>query len=189
MNGRIRFISVIIILLALVVSVRLYFIQVVYGESFVSDAQRQNVNENTVLYNRGNIYFQSQAGENVPAAISRSGFTIAINPQIIKNSEKVYKSLQSNFDFRQRRIFSQGLKKNDVYEKIAIHLNTETADKIKALNIYGLTISTDKLRFYPGGKLAAHAVGFVAYKENELAGRYGLERYYEDVLKETPQGL
>ena len=88
MNGRIRFISVIIILLALVVSVRLYFIQVVYGESFVSDAQRQNVNENTVLYNRGNIYFQSQAGENVPAAISRSGFTIAINPQIIKNSEK-----------------------------------------------------------------------------------------------------
>ena len=186
MNGRIRFISVIIILLALVVSVRLYFIQVVYGESFVSDAQRQNVNENTVLYNRGNIYFQSQAGENVPAAISRSGFTIAINPQIIKNSEKVYKSLSQILVLDKEEFLTKVLKKNDVYEKIAIHLNTETADKIKALNIYGLTISTDKLRFYPGGKLAAHAIGFVAYKENELAGRYGLERYYEDVLKRDP---
>jgi cell division protein FtsI (penicillin-binding protein 3)/stage V sporulation protein D (sporulation-specific penicillin-binding protein) len=30
--------------------------------------------------------------------------------------------------------------------------------------------------------MAAHTLGFVAYKGDQLGGRYGLERYYEDVL-------
>lgn len=38
-------------------------------------------------------------------------------------------------------------------------------------------------RYYPGGSLAAHALGFVAYNnDNEQKGRYGLERYYEQTL-------
>lgn len=186
MQGRIRLISILIILLALVVSVRLYFVQIVYGKSFVSDAERQNINENTVLYNRGDIYFQSQSGETVPVATSRSGFTVAINPQIIKNPEKIYKDLSQILVLDKEEFLAKALKKNDIYEEIVVHLNSETADKIKALNIYGLTLSADKWRFYPGGKLAAHTIGFVAYKENELAGRYGLERYYEDVLRRDP---
>lgn len=186
MQSRIRWISFFIILLALIVCVRLYFIQVVYGKSFVADAERQNINENTVLYNRGDIYFQSQAGENVPMAISRSGFTIALNPQIIKDPEEVYKKLSQVLVLDKAEFLAKAEKKNGKYEEIIKHLNSETADKIKALNIYGVTIATDKLRFYPGGKLAAHTIGFVAYKENELAGRYGLERYYEDVLKRDP---
>src|SRR3989344_481097 len=90
MTGRIRFISVIIILVALVMCIRLYFIQIMYGEFFVSEAERQNINENTILYNRGEIYFESKEGETIPAAISRSGFTIAINPKILNNPEEVY---------------------------------------------------------------------------------------------------
>ncbi len=186
MNGRIRFISVIIILLALIMSVRLYFVQVVYGKLFASDAERQNINENTILYNRGDIYFQSQAGENVPAAISRSGFTVAINPQIIKDSEEIYKNLSQVLVLDKTEFLSKAEKKDAKYEEIVKHLNIETADKIKTLNIYGVTVSTDKWRFYPGNKLASHVIGFVAYNENELAGRYGLERYYEDVLKRDP---
>lgn len=38
-------------------------------------------------------------------------------------------------------------------------------------------------RYYPGGSLAAQALGFVAYNnDNEQKGRYGLERYYEQTL-------
>ncbi|MSR70845.1 penicillin-binding protein 2 [Candidatus Kaiserbacteria bacterium] len=43
--------------------------------------------------------------------------------------------------------------------------------------------STEHQRYYPGGSLAAHALGFVAYNnDNEQKGRYGLERYYEQTL-------
>lgn len=186
MTGRIRFISVIIILSALVLSVRLYFVQIVFGESFVSDAERQNINENTIQYNRGDIYFQSMTGEIIPAAISRSGFTVAINPKIIKDPEKIYDSLSKILALDKQEFLAKAAKKDRVYDEIAKHLNSETVDKIKSLNIYGMTISTDKWRFYPGGSLASHVIGFVGFAGDELAGRYGLERYYEDVLKKDP---
>jgi stage V sporulation protein D (sporulation-specific penicillin-binding protein) len=183
MTGRIRFISIIIIVASLVVSVRLYFVQIVYGGFFSSQAERQNINENTISYNRGEIYFLSKAGETIPAAISRSGFTIAINPQIIKDPEKIYESLGKILVLDKKDFLAKAGKKDDPYEEIATHLNQETADKIQALNLYGVTIATDKWRFYPGGPLAANVIGFVGFNGNLLAGRYGLERYYEDTLK------
>ncbi len=189
MIGRIRFISVIVILVALVMAMRLYFVQVVDGESFSADAERQNVNENTISYDRGDIYFESRAGEVIPAAISRSGFTVAINPKIIKNPEGVYKELEQFLVLDKEEFLTKASKKDDPYEEIAEHLNIETADKVRDLNIYGVTLSTDKWRFYPGGSLASNIIGFVAYKEDELAGRYGLERYYEDTLKKDPSKI
>lgn len=167
-------------------TVRLYFIQIVYGESFTEDAQRQNINENTILYNRGDIYFEDKNGEDVPAAISRTGYTVAINPKIIKDPEEIYKNLSKVLVLDKSEFLAKASEKTRVYDEIAQHLNTETADKIKALNIYGINISIDKWRFYPGGKLASNVIGFVAYNGNELAGRYGLERYYEDILKRDP---
>lgn len=186
MAGRIRFVAVVIILITLVMSVRLYFVQIVHGKFFVLEAERQNTNRNTISYDRGEIYFESRAKEKIPAAISRSGFTIAINPQIIRNPVEIFDSLSKILVLDKTDFLTKASKKTDPYEEIAKHLNTETADKIKALNIYGIDISTDKWRFYPGGKLAANVIGFVAYSGNELAGRYGLERYYEDILKIDP---
>ncbi len=187
MNGRIRFISVIIVLVAITMTVKLYFVQIVHGESFVGFAERQYINKNTVSYDRGEIYFQNKAGENIPAAISRSGFTISINPSIVKDPEAIYKQLSSVIPLDRDDFIARASKINDKNEEIAKNLNSETANKIKALNIYGLNIATDKWRFYPGNSLASQSIGFVAYKDDALAGRYGLERYYEDILKRDPK--
>jgi len=186
MNGRIRFISIVIILASLTMAVRLYFVQIVHGESFSQDAERQYVNKNTVLYDRGEIYFQSKTGELVPAAISRSGFTVAVNPTIIVDPEKLFEDLSKIISLDKQDFLAHVQKTNDPYEEIATHINNETATKVKALNTYGVSLSTDKWRFYPGTKLAAQTIGFVAYNGDELAGRYGLERYYEDTLRKDP---
>ncbi len=184
--GRIRFLSVIIILIALTMSVRLYFLQIVHGKYYVSQAERQNINENTISYDRGAIYFESNDGQTVPAAISRSGFTIAINPQIMKDPEGIYAKLNQILVLDRTEFLAKAADKTRTYNKIAQHLNSDTAEKVKALNLYGITIATDKWRFYPGGQLAANIIGFVGYNGDQLAGRYGLERYYEDVLKIDP---
>ena len=39
-----------------------------------------------------------------------------------------------------------------------------------------------KNRFYPFDNLASKVLGFVAYDENTRVGRYGIEKYYNDVL-------
>lgn len=165
---------------------RLYFVQVVHNDLFRAEAERQNKNENTVLYDRGEIYFESKDGEKVSAAISRSGFTVAINPGVINDPEKIYDSLSQVIPLDKEEFLTKASKKDDNYEELVKHLNSETAEKIEKLNIYGVNISTDKWRFYPGGNLASQVIGFVAYNGDELAGRYGLERYYEDILKKDP---
>lgn len=186
MNWRIRLISVSIIFVATLLLGRLYFVQIVHGKSFASSAERQYVNKNTISYDRGEIYFQDKAGEKIPAAISRSGFSVSINPSVMTEEEKVYEKLSQVIPLNKDEFLVKALDKNDKNEEIAKRLNSETADKIKKLNLYGVNISTDKWRFYPGNSLAAQTIGFVAFLENTLAGRYGLERYYEDVLKRDP---
>ena len=39
-----------------------------------------------------------------------------------------------------------------------------------------------KQRSYPFGEVAAKVLGFVAYNENDRVGRYGIEKYYNDIL-------
>lgn len=167
--------------------VRLYFVQIVHGDTFDSLAERQYINQNTISYNRGEIYFQSRTGEKIPAAISRSGFTVSINPSIVKDPTDLYQKLNNVFPIDKEEFLAKASKKDDKNEEIANHLNTETANKIKKLNLYGINLATDKWRYYPGNSLASQSIGFVAYKDDKLAGRYGLERYYEDVLKRDPK--
>ena len=50
--------------------------------------------------------------------------------------------------------------------------------------------SDQRQRYYPGGSMAAHVLGFVAYNNDSIQkGRYGLERYYEQTLSRPEEGL
>lgn len=186
MAGRIRLISIVIIFCALIVLMRLYFLQVVHGQSFSEDALRQYVNKNTVHYDRGTIYFKSKDGKKVPAAVSRSGYTVSINPQIIKDPQAEYVALSKILVIDQETFFKSASDKNSKHKEIANRINKETADAVEKLDLYGVSVGIDKWRFYPAGSLASHILGFVAYNDLELAGRYGLERYYEETLKKNP---
>lgn len=58
-----------------------------------------------------------------------------------------------------------------------------TAASLRALSQSELASSTLHQRYYPGGSLGSHVLGFVAYNnDDEQKGRYGLERYYEQTL-------
>lgn len=63
-------------------------------------------------------------------------------------------------------------------------LNTETAEKIKKMDIKGLGFVPDAKRFYPKGKLASHVIGAVGIDNQALEG---VELKYNKFLK-TPGG-
>jgi len=183
---RIRLISIVIIFVALVMSARLYFVQIVHGDTFALDAERQHINKNTLLYDRGAIYFDPKSGEESWAAISRSGYTVAVNPSIIKDQQALFEALSPILSLDKAEFLAKTSDKNSEYKEVATHLNNETIEKIKKLNLYGLTIAVDKKRFYPGGRMASHTIGFVGFDGDEVVGKYGLERYYEANLKKDP---
>ena len=179
---RSRIILLVVIVFAAILIAKLFFVQLVHGGAYSEAADRQYSTPSSNIYERGTIYFERKDGELVSAATQTFGFKVAINPSKIIDEEAVYKKLSKIITFNYNNFIFRAGQKTDPYEEIANHLSKEQADAISALKIPGVNIFKEKWRFYPGGSLAAHTLGFVGYKGDELGGRYGLERQYNSVL-------
>lgn len=186
---RIRFILGVIVLVALILLVRLYSIQIIHGEDFNIQADRQYVRPNQNLFDRGRIIFESRDGIQWSAATLKTGFTVSINPSILKDSQETYQKLSDIIEIDSEIFFARASKINDPYEEIAKRVSQEDGIKIDELNIEGVQIHKERWRFYPGGKLASQTLGFVAFEGDILSGRYGLERYYNDTLSRNTDNL
>jgi len=190
--ARIRFLLATVFLVACVLVGKLYFVQIVRGEQYSERADRQYARPNQNTFDRGSIYFEAKDGGRVSVASVKEGFTLAINPKLLTDSEKVYSVLRESISTIDKDVFLQkSAKKDDPYEEIAKRVPKEIGLKIAELAIPGVQVYKERWRVYPAQKLAAHAVGFVGYRSNDeiLAGRYGLERSYEGVLTRNTKDL
>ncbi|MCC7160431.1 penicillin-binding protein 2 [Candidatus Nomurabacteria bacterium] len=179
---RSRIILFFVVIFALVLLSRLFFVQIVRGDLYSEIADRQYATPSSNIYERGTIYFEQKDGALVSAATQTSGFKLAINPTKITNSEIVYDKLSKIVTIDHDNFITKASTKNDPYEEIANRISKTNADAIALLKLPGVSIFKEKWRFYPGNNMSSHALGFVGYKGNELGGRYGLERQYNDVL-------
>ena len=174
------------VLVSLLFVVRLYFLQIVKGQYYYEKADSQYTGNAESSFDRGDIFFESKGGNLVSAATVKQGYIVAINPSIIQegtSSDLVFKELSEEIILNKESFYFKANKTGDPYEEIAKRVSEEQMNKIINKKIDGVIVSKDSWRIYPGGKLASNTIGFVAYNENELEGRYGLEKYYEDILK------
>ncbi len=184
-SGRLRILSVGIILFALVLITKLYFVQIVHSATYHQKAEHQYVAPAN-YFDRGTIFFTPKEGSLIPAATLKSGFILAINPQILSkdpNLDSIYQKLNEIVPLDKNTFFEKAKKETDPYEEIAHRLPMELEPKIDNLKIKGVDTYPEKWRLYSSDKMAAQTLGFIGYKGDELAGRYGLERYYETVLE------
>lgn len=184
---RVRLVFFGIVFFAAIIVGKLYMVQIVSGEDFSVKADHQYVNENSNLISRGSIFFTSKDGKAVTAAMQQSGFTAFLNPKNLINPEQAYAALSKITSVDKDDFFTKANKKNDPYEEVAKKISLDKGTKVKEADIDGLDVIREKWRFYPGQASAAHALGIVAFKGDELAGRYGLEKEYENILK-RPDG-
>lgn len=179
---RVRWILVFVVMFALVLIVRLYDIQIISGDIYSDKADRQYNKPQSDIFNRGSIYFDQRNGLPFTAATLKPCFIIAINPKRIENPEQVFNSLSPVLSLDHDDFIARASKKDDPYEEIAKKVEKVDAQVIKNLELAGVSVYEDKCRFYPGDSLASQTIGILGYKDDSLAGRYGLERYYEDTL-------
>ncbi len=182
---RIRLISIAIFLFGLVLIGKLYLLQIVDNDLYVQKANHQYMSTSGNIFSRGIIYFQNKDGSLLSAATLQSGFTVAVNPEILKNPEAVYAQLNAIMPVDHDTFMAKATKQSDPYEEIATHVSTDIGTKIATLKIAGLNAYSDRWRFYPSNNSAAQTIGIVGYQGDTLAGRYGLERQYDSVLERT----
>jgi len=179
---RIRVLSVFILVFALILIGKLYLVQVVSGEEFSSRADKQYLQSSYDYFNRGSIFFESKDGDLVSAATLKTGFILALAPPFVENAEDIFEKLSGIIELNREDFLSKANDKTRNYVEVARRVPLDKADTISEMELPGVRLYRERWRFYPGGSMGAHVLGFLAYKEHELAGRYGLERYYEGVL-------
>ncbi len=179
---RIRIIIVGIIILGLLVIARLFSLQIIHGSSYKDRAEHQYVTPSSDAFDRGNIYLTSKDGTTVAAATVASGFKIAITPNLIENPEETFAAINAIVPIDHDAFIAKAAKKKDPYEEIQDRVSESHAQAISDLHLAGVSLVREKWRLYPGESLAARTLGFVSFKGKALAGNYGLEEYYNDVL-------
>lgn len=178
-----------IVILAIFIIGKLFFIQIVHGKAFAERANHQYSPTTVGVFDRGKIFATAKDGSLVELAGVSQGFKLAIVPSELVDPEGTYAVLNAIVPIDHDTFIARSSKISDPYEEIAIHLSKENADAIKAKKLKGVDLFTDSWRTYPAGTLAAKVVGFLGYKGDLLTGRYGLERQYNDVLSRTHSSL
>jgi len=189
---RVRIISIAIISVALMVVVRLGYIQILRGDEFALAANRQYSRPHSDEFSRGSIYFLEKSGNRVSAATLIDTYYLVIDPSMVNDPDKYYTALQQYISIDRQVFLSRASKVDDNYEVIERELEKSMADEINVLNLSGVYIYTEKKRYYPGGSLGSTLLGFVgksADRGDRIFGRAGLEQYYEDVLTRTDGNL
>lgn len=193
-RSRIRFILLLLILAALGIFVRLYFIQIVHGEEYSQKADRQFSAGGSGLFDRGSLYFTRKDGTLISAATLDSGFLVAINPQVLGAADAAYRALTAaagaGTAVDRETFFAAAAKKSQVYIEVAHHLTDENGKALAAKAIPGVSVLRERWRTYPGGTLASQTVGIVTYgSEDVRAGRTGLEAVYDGTLSRSEDSL
>lgn len=186
---RLRILSGIVLLIGCLFISRLYFLQVVHGDDFRKEGDKQYVHTLPNIYDRGSIYFTSRDGKDVTAATINTAYVIAIDTSKIADKTKTYDTLNQIFAIDRKDFMAKADKPNDPYEEIAHRVPEDKADLIKAKNLDGVQLFRETWRYYPGGPLAAQVLGFVGNQGEVRKGQYGLEAYYDDVLERHEENV
>lgn len=189
-RNKLRFLTIGLGVVVLLLVTRLYFVQVVQGGEYALRAEQQYISAGQTLYDRGTIYFTHKDGTLLSAAKLEVGFTIAMTPRLVKDPEKTYAAINAIVPIAREPFFTSVARTDDPYEVVVRKVIEEDGRAIDALDLPGIRLERERWRAYPGKTRAAQSVGFVAYADDDtLAGRFGLERYYEDTLKRNSTGV
>lgn len=166
---------------------RLFYIQILQHKLYESQALGQQSGFQKITGERGQILCdnsqqskgEKSAGQVKSLAINKDQWILSVEPSKITDKNLFAKSLAKNIGQTETEILSK-LNAQEVYVVLARDVQLEQLEKIKALGLLGLTWQADPKRFYPQGSLAPQVVGFLG---GEQTGQYGIEGYYEDILK------
>lgn len=174
-NLRENLVFSLILIFAIVLISRLFFLQIIKGNYYraLAFGIHNSFSENTER--RGEIFFAG--GE--PLAINREYFFVFAIPKKIKEKEKTAKILSEILNLSEEEILEK-IKEDKNFSLIKEKLSEEEIEKIKKSNLAGIFVESKIGRYYPQKSLASNVVGFV---DAEGDGRYGLEEYYDEILR------
>lgn len=181
---RLRITFGVLVAVGFVLIANLFYIQISHGNQFREQADGQYVVSTYNSFERGSIIFEEKDGTRITAAGQKSGYKLSINPKTFAGGkEAIFSGLSEIIDLDRGEFFAALEKKKRTYIEIANHIPKDQRDAIKKVIGKNGQLHAEKWRVYPLKGSAAHVLGFLGFRGDDYAGRYGLERTYEDTLR------
>ena len=216
MNGRLKLLIGIIFVLGLCIIGRLFELQVL-GHNFLGPTiYTRQTKEQFIPANRGKIFIYEDK-DLYPLAINTNTYNLIVSPNEIIESEispgKWLEQIAPYLDLfeiehsedqpvliqedqetdKLKNFLSRISQKNDFYELLKKGLSSEEVEKIKALDLPGLSFEAVPQRYYPEASLFSHLLGFVGPAKDcqqgfclSGVGQYGLEEFFNQELSGQP---
>lgn len=163
---RIIIVAAIFLLGGAAIASRLIFIQVFQYGYYKALAQGQ---QGIHSGERGGIFLSK--GE--PLAVNSREKYVSLDLEKLDNKEEAIKSVSSILSISEKEV-------SDAASEVKIGLTDQEYEALKKLENPGIVLGEKTIRKYPQETLASQVVGFVG---GEGTGQYGLEGYYEDILR------
>jgi cell division protein FtsI (penicillin-binding protein 3) len=171
-------------LAVLVLTGAVFYRQVVETDYLTTEGERRFVREREIPARRGMILDRN--GE--PLAVSTPMKTVCADPRLLSKHPEAIAPLAKILGLDAKQLAQKveaNSKKGFVYLKRRIEPSVarevqSLAEQIKEL---GLTLDTEYRRYYPGGEVFGHIIGFTDIEDR---GQEGLERAFENSLAARP---
>ena len=164
---------------------RLFYLQILNYKFYKALAQGQQNLLVEVQGKRGEIFLEN--GENLlPLATNKTSQFCYLEPREIENKEEAAEKLAEILSLRNKEEILEKVKEKTLFIKIKSKLSEEEVEGLKKLNLKGVYLGQENLRYYPQQSFLSQVIGFVGGKGN---GQYGIEGFYDSFLKMNSQFL
>lgn len=178
-GSRTKILAVLMLAIMAVFIMRLFYLQIVMHDTYVAQAQKEQVKRLVIPAKRGTIYAMD-GDKPVQLVMNQTAYTLFADPQMITESEKIVDVVKRVAGGNARANLDQKLTvKESRYQILATKLTRAQAELIKKENLQGIGFQETSERVYPEGSLAAQTLGFV---NAEGKGQYGVEGKLNDRL-------
>lgn len=168
---RLRLAGGLLLTLLLAVAVRAVHLQAFDGEKLARMAEKQHLQEWTVVPKRGSIV--SRNGQ--PLAISIEAQSVYARPRRMSAAADAVPKIARALDMKRRDV-SRKLTSDKPFVWLKRQVTPREAERVKALEIEGIDLRYETRRYYPQGHLAGQALGPVG---RDAQGLEGIERSYD----------
>ncbi len=161
---------------------QLYRIQVRDHVLWSEQAQNQRLSTFDLKAERGEIFLHDN-GEPYPLAVNREYMAVYVVPREVRDPKAVARELAVVLGKDEGEILGKLSDPTDPFEMVKRRLSDDEEERIRGLSLKGVSLLSEKYRYYPAGNLASHVVGFAGLGEQGGAGGYGVEAAFDSELK------
>lgn len=187
-RDRIKMLSLVFLVVAGIITVRLFVVQVMEHSTYEALASGQHELVEQLFPTRGEILAQDPFSPNgvSPLATNETLSLVYANPKQIAKPDEEAKILAPLVGMAEEDLAARLGKSDDPYEPLLHKVSDEQVKAIQDLNLDGIHFSDETWRYYPEKSAASQVTGFLGVKDDKPVGQYGIEGKYDTELAGKP---